>query len=95
VHKIVLAFLGWAALAGARAASAECIVADPSPTPLNVRTAPYGRVVGVLANGYLVSILDTAFDVKGHPWVYVADETGTPLGWVYREFIVCKGQTPR
>jgi Bacterial SH3 domain len=74
---------------------AECIVADPSPTPLNVRTAPapYGRIIATLDNGQLVEIIDHAADDQLRPWVYVADpETGKPIGWVFREYIVCKGE---
>jgi uncharacterized protein YraI len=81
------------ALASASAAQAGCIVADPSPTPLNVRTAPYGRIVSTLDNGQEVSIIDNSIDGQGRPWVYVADDGGNPLGWVYREYIVCKGET--
>jgi Bacterial SH3 domain len=69
-----------------------CIVADPSPTPLNIRTVPYGRIVGTLDNGQVVSILDGSTDIAGRPWAYVADDTGIPLGWVYREYVVCKGE---
>jgi hypothetical protein len=81
------------ALVRASAAHAGCIVADPSPTPLNVRTAPYGRIVGTLDDGQGVSILDSSTDNQGRPWVYVADDSGNPLGWVYREYVVCKGET--
>jgi hypothetical protein len=82
-------------LANASVAHADCIVADPSPTPLNVRTAPYGRIVSTLNNGQVVTILDSSIDNEGRPWVYVADDTGNPLGWVYREYVVCKGETQR
>jgi hypothetical protein len=82
-------------LANSSGARADCIVADPSPTPLNVRTAPYGRIVSTLNNGQVVSILDSSIDNEGRPWVYVADDTGNPLGWVYREYVVCKGETQR
>jgi hypothetical protein len=50
MRKIILAFLGFALFGAAHPAHAECIVADLSPTPLNVRTAPYGRIVGTLDN---------------------------------------------
>ena len=93
--KINLTFLGFALFGATISAHAECIVADPSPTPLNVRTAPYGRIVGALENGQVVSVLDSSMDNQGRPWVYVADNTGNPLGWVYREYIVCKGETRR
>jgi hypothetical protein len=60
-------------------AQAECIVADPSPTPLNVRTAPYGRIIGALANGEPVLMIDASADRQGSPWVYIADETGAAV----------------
>ena len=63
---------------------------DPTGTPLNVRTAPNGQIVGALPNGLLVSIIDNARDGAGKPWVYVARlDDGSPIGWVYREFIAC------
>src|ERR1700731_1066723 len=85
---IALVILAWAATP----AISQCIVADPSPTPLNVRTAPYGRIVGALCNGQVVFILDSSIDRHGRPWVYVADDTA-PLGWIYRQYVVCKGET--
>ena len=92
---LILAFFNFALVIAAHSANAECIVADPSPTPLNVRTAPYGRIVSTLTNGQVVSILDSSIDNEGRPWVYVADDNGSPLGWVYREYVVCKGETQR
>jgi hypothetical protein len=89
--KIVLGVLVLGTFAAA--VHAECIVADPTPTLLNARSAPYGRIIGTLDNGQLVSILDSASDGRGAPWVYVADAEGTPIGWVYRSYIVCKGET--
>jgi len=72
---------------------AGCIVADPSPTPLNVRTAPNGRIVGALDNGERVYVIDRAFDGGDREWVYVGlADTRAPLGWVYRDYIVCKGE---
>jgi hypothetical protein len=73
-------------------AQAECIVADPTPTPLNARTAPNGRIIATLDNGQQVMIIDRAQDERMRPWVYVSDpETNNPIGWVYRRYIVCKG----
>jgi hypothetical protein len=95
MNKKVSIILSLALVCAINSAKAECIVADPSPTPLNVRTAPYGRIVGTLDNGQIVFILDSSIDDKGHPWVYVADVSGTPLGWVFREYVVCKGETSR
>ena len=75
-------------------AHADCIVADPTPTPLNVRTAPNGRIVATLANGQAVTIIDYANDAQMRSWVYVADAaTDRPIGWVFREYVVCKGDS--
>ena len=71
-------------------AQSRCRVTDPTGTPLNIRTAPYGRIVGTIANGRLVTIIDRSQDRRGKPWVYIADAyNGEPLGWVYREFVSC------
>jgi hypothetical protein len=71
-------------------AQTRCRVMDPTGTPLNLRTAPNGAIVGTLMNGMLVTIIDRAADANGRPWVYVASlESGAPLGWVFREFIAC------
>jgi hypothetical protein len=94
-HRVAITAASLAMSLIAATANAECVVADPSPTPLNVRTAPspYGRVIATLDNGQSVEIIDHATDNHLRPWVYVADsETGKPLGWVFREYIVCKGE---
>jgi hypothetical protein len=67
MKKLLLALAFATAIAAPVQAYAECIVADPSPTPLNVRTAPYGRIVGVLSNGQVVFILDGSID-SGEPY---------------------------
>lgn len=93
--KLVLATLTACVLATA-AARAECIVADPTPTPLNARTSPNGPIVATLDNGQQVTIIDRSHDKQGRPWVYVSDSgTGQPIGWVFRWFVVCKGQVLR
>lgn len=71
-------------------AQSRCKVMDPTGTPLNIRTAPNGEIIGKAANGALVTIIDRATDGRGRGWVYVAHRaSGEPLGWVYREFIAC------
>ncbi|HEX4767147.1 MAG TPA: SH3 domain-containing protein [Lichenihabitans sp.] len=68
----------------------RCHVVDPTGTPLNVRSTPSGTIVGTLANGVVVYVIDHATDTRGKPWVYVGDSaTTTPIGWVYRQFIDC------
>jgi hypothetical protein len=72
------------------AASNRCKVMDPTGTPLNVRTAPNGSIIGSLPNGMLVSITDRSEDQRGKPWAYISRYSdGEPLGWVFREFISC------
>jgi serine protease Do len=67
----------------------RCRVMDPTDTPLNVRTAPGGRIVGTLSNGTLVTILDRS-SVGERMWAYVGRfEDRGPIGWVYREYLDC------
>jgi len=67
----------------------RCVVADPSGTPLNVRSAPEGTIVQTLINGFAVKIVETASS-RGKPWVYVARANNNePLGWVFREYLNC------
>ena len=69
---------------------ADCVIADPTSTPLNVRSSPHGTIVGTVANGSRARILDQAKDRGGEPWVYIADASARPLGWVVRNYIVCR-----
>lgn len=86
---MVAAFACCVAIPAAQAQS-RCKVTDPTGTPLNVRAAPQGAIAGKLANGVLVSILESANDAKGNPWVRIAKMSdNAPLGWVLREFISC------
>lgn len=75
------------------AAAAEgerCKVTDPTGTPLNVRASPNGKIIGTLANGTFVTIVDSKNAANGKPWVKVQHaETNTPIGWVFREFVSC------
>jgi hypothetical protein len=67
-----------------------CRVADPTPTSLNVRTSPNGRIVGTLENRMMVVILDRTTDRGGQAWVYVGNaEDRMPIGWVFRDYIDC------
>ena len=72
------------------AAENRCRVMDPTGTPLNVRVAPNGQIVGTLNNGLLVAVVDTRDDASGRPWAFVVRANdGRPFGWVFREFIAC------
>ena len=70
---------------------ARCVIADPTSTPLNVRTAPNGKLLSRIENGERVSLLDETFDRSGQQWAYIARGVDDqPLGWVFRRFIVCR-----
>ena len=66
-----------------------CVVVDPTTTPLNVRTAPNGQVIGTIPNGQPVRILNLRNGSHGDLWAYIADNS-RPIGWVFREYLVCR-----
>ena len=74
---------------GAVLAQNRCLVADPTGTPLNVRTEPNGRIVGTLNNGTLVKIRDVNLSY-GKAWARVSAGTDAPLGWVFRDYLNCE-----
>ncbi len=76
--------------AGAAAGAEEvCRVVDPTNTPLNVRTAPDGKIVGTLSKGAQVTALDHSW-YHGKDWVFVGRaEDRTPIGWVFRAYLDC------
>lgn len=73
----------------AMAAGGRCLVDDPTGTPLNVRTAPNGVIVGTLPNGARVDLLDEA-SVGTKRWLFVARD-GERIGWVFAAYVVCGG----
>jgi hypothetical protein len=84
-----LALLGSLALAQA-GEDERCKVTDPTGTPLNIRKSPNGQIVGTLANGSLVAIVEHKDAANWKPWVKVVDAmTKKPIGWVFREFVSC------
>jgi len=91
VKLSILAIAGFCAFAAtAQAASADrCRVTDPTGTPLNVRDAPQGRILGKVANGRLVQMIETDSDRNGKTWARVGTMDGRPMGWVFREFVSC------
>ena len=48
----------------------DCVVADPTRTPLNVRSSPNGTILGALHNDTKVTIRETA-TAGGQKWVRV------------------------
>ena len=80
-------------VSGHALAQERCVVADPTGTPLNVRSAPAGqRIVDTLSNGTFVAILDRS-SADGRTWVYVRrHDDRLPLGWVFRDYLNCNVQ---
>lgn len=77
---------------------AECMVADPTGTLLNVRDRPAGTRLGALKNSTKLTLTHFEDDERGRNWSYVKWK-GQPLenatekrheGWVIREYISCK-----
>ncbi len=90
--RFALALLTILALASASPAGAQsrCKVMDPTGTPLNLRAAPDGKIVGTLSNGAFVSVVKEGVGADGKPWAYIARyQDDVALGWVFREFIAC------
>ena len=66
---------------------ADCAVADPTGTPLNVRAKPEGEVLSALDNGMTVEILGERA-LGGKRWAKVA-ANGAVLGWVFAAYLDC------
>ena len=79
-----------AALFGAVQAQAanECVIDDPTGTPLNVRNQPNGKILGALNNG--VAVFASAMTKDGK-WVYIRPTPPAPgkSGWVYFDHLDC------
>lgn len=91
VSSIVLGTVGLCAIGWteAPAQTRRCRVADPTGTPLNVRTVPNGAIIGTLSNGTTVTILDNSAS-QGKAWAFVARaEDQLHLGWVFRDYLDC------
>jgi uncharacterized protein YgiM (DUF1202 family) len=72
-------------------ANEVCTVADPSGTPLNVRSQPKldGSILGALNN-------DTAVVVKERrgQWASIVPESAGKSGWVWAEYLSCGKKVP-
>jgi len=67
----------------------NCIVADPTSTPLNVRDSPYGNIQRTLSNGVRVRAIDARDDNRGVSWSRITDSSGSVLGWVLTRYLSC------
>jgi hypothetical protein len=71
----------------------ECLVSDPTGTPLNVRQSPNGSVIGTLRNGQGVALARTS-----EPWVKISrvlDGRLTEIGWVWNKYVDCNAERVR
>ena len=78
--------------AAAQQPPTRCVVNDPTTTPLNLRASPNGAIIGQLANGQTVRILEQTVDQRGRSWARITVTVGMAAGregWVFREFIAC------
>ena len=67
-----------------------CTVADPTGTPLNVREAPNGTILGTWENGVRVRPYETVTH-NGKTWYAVerfADDNA--VGWVFDPYLSCE-----
>jgi hypothetical protein len=70
--------------------AAECVVNDPTGTPLNVRARPNGPIVGALYNGVTIYVRDMRMDSAGRRWAFIVPLKAGKAGWVFREYINCR-----
>jgi tetratricopeptide (TPR) repeat protein len=69
----------------------RCQVTDPTGTPLNVRAAPNGHIIGTLGNGDLVRLIRTERDGGGRAWSLIERLNDSQAsGWVFRQYLVCQ-----
>jgi uncharacterized protein YraI len=61
----------------------ECVVNDPTGTPLNVRDSPNGRILGALYNGVQVNVVR-----RSGSWAYIVPQRGES-GWVFSDYLDC------
>lgn len=68
-------------------AAGECLVDDPTGTPLNVRAAPNGAILTTLQNGARVEVIEEA-RIGNKRWLFVSLR-GERLGWIFGAYVVC------
>ena len=66
----------------------DCVVTDPTKTPLNLRRTPNGTILGALHNDTTVFIREIVF-VNGKRWAHLVPETGRHNGWVLFDYLDC------
>jgi hypothetical protein len=94
----LLPFLASGGLALACGGPSICTVADPTGTPLNIRLAPGGPVVGTAKNGTELAFVEHR-DVDGKRWALVERFSKDELfadfegAWVFGAYLSCESST--
>ena len=70
------------------AGSGQCLIDDPTGTPLNVRTAPNGTILTTLPNGTRIDVIDE-MKIGAKRWFF-ATRQGERLGWVFGAYVFCQ-----
>jgi hypothetical protein len=66
-----------------------CLTADPTSTPLNIRSEPKGPITGNIPNGVRIRVTGH-FQENGRTWVQIVRaDSGAPVGWVFARFLDC------
>jgi hypothetical protein len=86
MRKLAIAALTLGLVGHAHAAPISCVVADPSGTPLNVRTGPMGSILGALNNDTVV-LLSSMTVTNGKKWAKVIPVGAGKPGWVYFDYL--------
>jgi Bacterial SH3 domain/PAN domain len=86
---VAVTCVGYLGLAADASAQSRCLVADPTGTPLNVRTSPDGAILGTLPNDLPVTVLDTT-SYRGKAWAHIGrTANNSPIGWVFHDYLDC------
>ena len=70
----------------------DCIVADPTGTPLNIRLTPNGKIVATARKGTRIQVFEgeEKYDDQKRAWYFVALPTSSaPDGYALAAYINC------
>jgi hypothetical protein len=84
---IAIGLLACSLFASSARAALVCLVADPTGTPLNVRSQPNGTILGALHNDAEVIVTDMTNDRR---WVKVISVKAGRPGWVFFNYLDCE-----
>jgi hypothetical protein len=85
--KMTPKWLAVAAMLATSPASAQGYPLEPPIAPAPTLCYTNGAILGVLANGTLVQVLNVDAS-NGSPWAYVAVANGS-VGWVFLPYLYC------